>query len=596
MRMHTDVFKKKRMFIDHPEFGPDEHARVRGTVMMGFSFLKWFEAYFGVSSSANRNTRTDPARVDPPTVFALGDLDFGLKGAWRGVKGGAVGVGGQIGFGLLSGSDRLLTERMNFNFDVLFALDLRYLTAKKAPVRFTINAGWMLDNSIKLEDFAAIEDPNSREVLRFALGVNNSRVRTRYGIDFPIRAGKDRQVGIDPILEYSWDISTREDEEFRELTQLAGNPSPLPRTQSWLTVGLRLNPWKGLHFDAAVDVGTVSPNYEFGPPVPPWQLILGIGWSFDPNGATKIVEVEKEAAPVPEVVLDGRVVGQLIDVNGAPVQAKISFPGLASNAILTDEAGGFVSYRLPEGMVTVQFELSDGTIFEESAEIRTNEDTRLDVQLEGAGPEAVPDEGTIDGTFTDSAGNPIRVSMHITGNGIDEPFESNEAGRIALALPVGEYSAKVNAEGHLEKILPITVAGGETVQISGQLDSETPPDTPNIKASSKRIRTRKKIRYDKSEVHEKSGAILDELATFLKYHPEYELIEIRVHTDDRGKPNERSQARADDVRNYLLTKGVAADRVTAKGRGDKDPVAVNLTPEGRKKNNRTEIRVKRYGK
>jgi outer membrane protein OmpA-like peptidoglycan-associated protein len=596
MRMHTDFFKKKRMFIDHPDFGPDEHARFRGNVMLGFSFLKWFEAYFGVGSSANRNTREDPNRTDPPTVFALGDMDFGLKGAWRGVKGGAVGVGGQIGFGLLSGSERLRTERMNFNFDVLFALDLRYLTAKHAPVRFAINAGWMLDNSYKLTDFGAIDDLNSREVLRFGLGVNNSRVRTRYAIDFPIRAGKERQIGIDPILEYSWDISTRADDEFLELTQAANNDSPLPRTQSWMTIGLRLNPWKGLMLDAAVDVGTVSPNYEYGPPVPPYQIILGLGWSFDPNESTKIVEVPVENQAPPPAVLDGRVIGQIVDASGNPVQAKITFPGLTSNAILTDEAGGFVSYRLPEGLVTVSFELADGTVFEESAEIVPNEDTRLDIQLEGAAPEAAATEGTMDGTFTDDAGTGVKVSVHITGNGIDEPFDSNDAGRIAIALPVGKYAAKVNAEGYLEKSLEFEVVGGETAAISAKLQSEKPPETPNVRGSSRRIRLRKSVRYKGDDVHERSNAILDELATFLTYHPEYEVIEIRVHTDDRGNPKSRSQSRADAVRNYLLSKGVAADRIEAVGRGDKDPVAVNLTPEGRRKNNRTEIRVKQYGK
>jgi outer membrane protein OmpA-like peptidoglycan-associated protein len=594
MRMHTDFFKKKRMFVDHPDFGPDEHSRVRGSVLLGFSFLKWFEAYFGVSSSANRNARTDPARTDPPTVFALGDIDFGLKGAWRSTKKG-VGVGGQLGFGLLSGTERLAPDAFNFAFDVLFALDLRYLTAKHAPVRFAVNAGWMLDNSHRIVDFGAIEDPSSREVLRFSMGANNSRVRTRYAVDFPIRVGKDRQVGIDPVIEYSWDISTRRDEDFRELTELAGSASPLPRTMSWLTVGLRVNPWSGMFLDAAVDVGTVSPNYEFGPPVPPYQIILGIGWAFDPAGAIKKVEVpvEPEAAPEP-AVLDGRVIGQLTDANGAPVQAKVSFPGLATNAILTDEAGGFVSYRLPEGMVTVHFELADGTVFDETAEIRPGEDTRLDVQLEGAAPKAVPDEGTVDGTFSDDTGKALKISMHVTGNGIDEPFLSNDSGRIAVALPVGTYSAKISAAGYLPKTIPLEVKPGETLQIAERLQSETPPETPNVKGTPKAIRLKKGIRYDGEGVSDASHAILDELATFLSYHPEYQLVEIRVHTDDRGNPSARSQARADSVKSYLVSKGVAADRIEATGRGAKDPVAVNLTAEGRKQNNRTELRVRNY--
>ncbi|MFY0541942.1 OmpA family protein [Nannocystis pusilla] len=84
------------------------------------------------------------------------------------------------------------------------------------------------------------------------------------------------------------------------------------------------------------------------------------------------------------------------------------------------------------------------------------------------------------------------------------------------------------------------------------------------------------------------------MAAFLNTHPEYEEIEIGVHTDDRGNPKQRSGERADAVRSALLAKGVSPDRVTANGYGDNSPVAVNLTAAGRAKNNRTAIKVTRY--
>jgi hypothetical protein len=65
-------------------------------------------------------------------------------------------------------------------------------------------------------------------------------VITRLAVDFPIRLGKDKQFGIDPVIEYSWDISTYEESSFVELTEQFGGTS-LQRSQAWLTLGLRAN-------------------------------------------------------------------------------------------------------------------------------------------------------------------------------------------------------------------------------------------------------------------------------------------------------------------------------------------------------------------
>ena len=290
---------------------------------LGFTFTEWTEVYFAVNSSSNRNTRDQGARQDPPTVFALGDMQFGVKGAY-GFKDGGVRLGGQLGLGLIAGSERLRTDQVNFDIAAILGVDLRYLTDKEIPVRFTGNIGWTLDNSPKLiDDWSAIEDPLSREVLRFSSGVNHSRVTTKVAIDFPIRLGKSKQYGIDPVIEYNWDIATYQEEAFIELTEDFGG-SPLPRSQAWLTLGLRANIYDGLFLNAAVDVGTTSPSYEFGPPVPPYQVLLGLGWSFDPKPRVKQVAVPVEPDTIDQPVLEGRILGRVADLEGNPItDAKV---------------------------------------------------------------------------------------------------------------------------------------------------------------------------------------------------------------------------------------------------------------------------------
>lgn len=71
-------------------------------------------------------------------------------------------------------------------------------------------------------------------------------------------------------------------------------------------------------------------------------------------------------------------------------------------------------------------------------------------------------------------------------------------------------------------------------------------------------------------------------------------IEIRGHTDNEGdeKSNQvLSEARAKAVYQYLVGRGIEAERLSYKGFGETQPIADNNTTEGRKQNRRTEFKV-----
>ena len=590
--LHTDFFRRSGFIYDSQQYGTDTNSRFRGTVNIGYSPLPWGEIFLSISSQANRNLRDQPGRQDSVSNFALGDIDFGIKGAHRFYRGGAIGLGGQLALGLLSGTNRLTTERVNFAFDALFTLDIRYLTAKAFPFRFTTNIGWILDNSLKVLDFAQIADTTSREVNRFALGVNHSRVRMRYGVDFPTRLGKNRQFGLDPIAELAWDVSTFGDEEL--FGQSGADPVSLPRSSIWTTFGLRANVIHGLHLDAAIDIGLRSPAFEYGPPVPPWQLLFGLGWSFDPRPVIKEVPAEVEPVAPPPAVTDGRIIGEVVDAQGAAIAgAVVSFPGLTSTALLTDAGGTFTSFRFPEGEVTVVVTLANGQSQESSATVLAEQETSLTITF--GGDAAAPASGILDGTFVDDQGQPLQVSLQVTGQGIDEPFTSTADGLLRIELPAGDYAGFARADGFEDTPVDFTItAGDEMVPVKATLKALAPVETPNVKGSKRSLSLKKRIRYSGDEVSDKSHAILDEVAAFLKGHPEFAAIEVAVHTDDRGNPGKRSSARAESVRSYLLSQGVSPDRLSAKGYADRKPVAVNLTASGRAKNNRTKLLVKKY--
>ena len=96
---------------------------------------------------------------------------------------------------------------------------------------------------------------------------------------------------------------------------------------------------------------------------------------------------------------------------------------------------------------------------------------------------------------------------------------------------------------------------------------------------------------DSDEITPESGAILDEVVESLRAYPEVQ-IQIQGHTDTRGSEahnRDLSQRRAEAVRAYFIEGGVEAERMTAVGFGESQPVADNTTPGGRAENRRVEL-------
>jgi len=86
---------------------------------------------------------------------------------------------------------------------------------------------------------------------------------------------------------------------------------------------------------------------------------------------------------------------------------------------------------------------------------------------------------------------------------------------------------------------------------------------------------------------------LAKVSGILLAHPDMKL-QVEGYTDNVGSDefNQKlSEQRADSVRDYLISQGIAADSITAKGFGKTNPIASNDTPQGRQQNRRVEIVV-----
>lgn len=124
---------------------------------------------------------------------------------------------------------------------------------------------------------------------------------------------------------------------------------------------------------------------------------------------------------------------------------------------------------------------------------------------------------------------------------------------------------------------------------NGYEDSDGCPDEVPV-AVKKFTGTIKGIRFksNSDQILSSSSPVLDAAAAVLEEYPTVKL-EIQGHTDDVGKDDynlDLSDRRAASVRTYLLGKGIAEDRLVARGYGETQPEVENDTKANKAQNRR----------
>jgi outer membrane protein OmpA-like peptidoglycan-associated protein len=91
----------------------------------------------------------------------------------------------------------------------------------------------------------------------------------------------------------------------------------------------------------------------------------------------------------------------------------------------------------------------------------------------------------------------------------------------------------------------------------------------------------------------KSYEDLDKMVQMMNSYPQME-IELGGHTDNQGDPKKNvvlSQNRVKEVKNYLISKGIKASRISGIGYGGSKPIASNVKEETRRLNRRVEFKI-----
>lgn len=273
--------------------------------------------------------------------------------------------------------------------------------------------------------------------------------------------------------------------------------------------------------------------------------------------------------------------GQLQD-DGSTMVAHNDITDITHNSILASEQSidkGLRSFVVG-AKFTVLFQLNKAKYRTKKAKKKTTPTTtktNKPVIVEETVPFLVFDAETNDAIVT-----PILVTNLTTNT--QTTYTTNEEGEVDIPLKDnGSYVVQVGTPGYMgyHDTLPKTLP--EVFQIAMQ----------PIKKNAVIILENLFFDTNKTTIKNASTASMEELYNALKNNPDMKIM-IIGHTDNVGTDaynQQLSEGRAKSVRNEMVKRGIAPERMQWKGMGESQPITTNTTDEGRAKNRRVEIKI-----
>ncbi|MCO6489449.1 MAG: OmpA family protein [Phaeodactylibacter sp.] len=164
-------------------------------------------------------------------------------------------------------------------------------------------------------------------------------------------------------------------------------------------------------------------------------------------------------------------------------------------------------------------------------------------------------------------------------------WDNGETGPRAEALSLGQHS------------LTVTDGNGCTATATFEITERIMKELASGAVRSGQTIQMQKLQFeaDSTNITEDNRPILDEIYVFLKDNPSI-VVEIGGHTNNLPPPeycDQLSTARARAVAEYLVQQGIDPERVFYKGYGKRKPLFSNATEDGRRRNQRVEVKILR---
>jgi outer membrane protein OmpA-like peptidoglycan-associated protein len=605
LAFNTDYFRK-----DGYTAKGDHHRDGGATLSLNFTPIEHLELAALVATHVSQNRTTEPELIQ-----VVGDLHLFAKGFTEVLP--WLTVGGDAELALLNGvgSIGIDGKATSVGLRASATADLRALPDHALPLVLRSNFRYLFDSSahlarsIEQQRYASLQNPappadEYRHLLnpaeRYGLQVSRvDRIGMSFGVEVPL-VPRER-VHVSPLLEWTFALPVNRQGYNCLITSMPGrkdgclDQTGFAARPSFFTFGVRVQPWvAGLAVLTAVDVATSGARTFVSElaPLERYVFRIGLSYAYDPRKAP-VQRPKVRRIEIPANSARGHIVGQVLESQtGMPVSgAIVHFEGTSLSDVVSDDKGAFRSAELAPGAQGMRVRVEG---YREALCVAVITASGGDVS---ARCELTPSAyyGTLAGRVVDNTDKPL-AGAHVVVRGPSEltMTTARDGSFAAGRLQEGSYELTVSAENHIPRDTQLSVSRGATSAPTTVLFAR--PATPQVRRTPKRLVLRRPVQFtaDSAIITADSEPVLAEAAELLKKSPDIAHVEVQAHLDDTSAVDAQvlSEQRAQAVRAWLVSNGVAESRLEAKGYGATRPLAPNITPQNRARNRRIELLIK----
>jgi len=306
-----------------------------------------------------------------------------------------------------------------------------------------------------------------------------------------------------------------------------------------------------------------------------WHALAGFGLGFD-------------LMPAPIGFVKGIVVDR--GTQNPIAEANIYIEGHSDIDSYVTATDGRFTVEHPEGDYYLVAEHPDYVTARVSSELIMLEDGTIMLELTPAGGATVV--GTVIAADDNSSIEAVINFVSMTGDEVLDSFKSDPvSGYFRAVVPAGTYRVDVTAVGFKKTHKSMLLEDGDEVVVDFKL-VRTEPEPEEIPPPITFFRS---VYFGRGEsgFSPQDYTPLNEAVEVLKGNPEVK-IQLSGYTDSVGDASGNynlSVRRANAVRSYLISRGIASDRIYVVGFGESNPRGDNRTNSGRAMNRRVDIVV-----
>lgn len=284
----------------------------------------------------------------------------------------------------------------------------------------------------------------------------------------------------------------------------------------------------------------------------------------------------------------GALGGVVRDADGRPVQATLVFLDAQIDPVPTDARGEFTKV-LPPGEYAIEVRARGYVAKRYRVPIERAKRTMIEVSLA-----AEQQVGMLAGRIVSFDGAPLAGLISFAQAGVAPVPADPDTGEFEVVLDAGTYEITVAAEGFVAKRFRIPVLAGKKTVQEFRLEAEAKAEVSGLaRREGDRIVTRNDVEFEPgtSLLTDDAYTLLEAVAQVYLANPNRRLrIEAHTHNLGPAEANQKlSEERANAVREFLLTLGVASANMRAVGMGEEHPLVDNNSQEGRLTNERVEF-------